>query len=378
MANYEKINWENYPSMNTPLDADNLNHMDDGISTVASELEQVKSTVSANKSSTDSAVAILDARVTEIASLDEGSTTGDAELIDIRVGANGATYDSAGSAVRDQLEFKADNITTKENLPSSAILGFGVYGFAVNSSSHKLVLNTNTSYYHWYVDCTTLKRIVAGFYVHSSVESVSHVVFTDDNLSVISESGPFPAGLQQDVTLVVPTTATRCYVQSSMSNPVNAEGGPNQMATLVVVPLVDEVLDGRTGYDGTVHASLGTAIREQISELHETGGGSGGISVVSLISEMSDTSAVYLYNGTETGYTAGHWYYYNTGTSTWTDGGEYTGWETVDTAISNFIDSKAQKMGTLTITVGGSSSTYDGSGNVTITLPVYSGGTGIS
>lgn len=37
-------------------------------------------------------------------------------------------------------------------------------------------------------------------------------------------------------------------------------------------------------------------------------------------SAMTDTSAVYLYLGSETGYTFGHWYYYN---GAWTDGGAY-------------------------------------------------------
>ena len=38
------------------------------------------------------------------------------------------------------------------------------------------------------------------------------------------------------------------------------------------------------------------------------------------VSAMTDTSAVYLYLGSETGYTFGHWYYYN---GAWTDGGAY-------------------------------------------------------
>ena len=44
---------------------------------------------------------------------------------------------------------------------------------------------------------------------------------------------------------------------------------------------------------------------------------------VATVAEMTDESAVYLYTGSETGYTAGNWYFWN-GT-TWTSGGTYGG-----------------------------------------------------
>ena len=83
-----------------------------------SALEATNASVSANTSniqglSTESTV--LSARMDEFTKLKEGSTTGDAELIDGRVSADGKTYDNIGGAIRGQVtDLKSDLVNLSD------------------------------------------------------------------------------------------------------------------------------------------------------------------------------------------------------------------------------------------------------------------------
>lgn len=63
-----------------------------------------------NAATMQNEMSVLKSRMDTFTSLPDGSTAGDAELQDIRVGADGKTYDSAGTAVRSQFANAEENL----------------------------------------------------------------------------------------------------------------------------------------------------------------------------------------------------------------------------------------------------------------------------
>lgn len=76
--------------------------------------DQLHSELNANKAELNAAIATERARIDNIVSLPDGSTTGDAELQDIRIDAKGKVHKSAGTAVRKQIKTKVDKLGVQQ------------------------------------------------------------------------------------------------------------------------------------------------------------------------------------------------------------------------------------------------------------------------
>ena len=79
------------------------------------KIDDIENSIEQVNSQIDEKANLINARIDTFAKLEEGSTTADAELKDIRVGADGTTYENAGNAVREQFNELKEGLADIKN-----------------------------------------------------------------------------------------------------------------------------------------------------------------------------------------------------------------------------------------------------------------------
>ena len=92
---------------------DFINTLDEKLAAQDSKIEKIEASTSHITTKQNTKIAALKTRMSSFTSLKDGSTTGDAELIDARIGADGTKYPSAGDAMRGQVERLNEDLMEK-------------------------------------------------------------------------------------------------------------------------------------------------------------------------------------------------------------------------------------------------------------------------
>ena len=177
-----------------------INEINSSINKTNNDINEVSSQLEHKAKQSD--LEVERARIDSFTRLSEGSTTGDAELIDARIGSDGVNYNNLGSAIRTQLNNINNNI---EN-----IIGCDIeYNYSYTEGGY--INNTNgdvVTYDNWkYTDFIVIDNNIKSLKVSTTLKgSYSYNAFYDENKNFISN-------FKVDSSIVdIPTNAKYCRV----------------------------------------------------------------------------------------------------------------------------------------------------------------------
>ena len=168
----------------------------------------------------DSAIDVLSARMDTFASLPAGATSGNAELLDIRVGYSGTTWPSAGDAVRgedqklqDQLDtYGMDDLNQYYNRAGGTSNGVAYNYDALTDSFTAVGTAGGVSVYNLFSEPT---------FVHLQANRPYHMVFSSDDPKVYLQVYYYVGGTStiyrnyaKDEWIKFPANATGCIIRA--------------------------------------------------------------------------------------------------------------------------------------------------------------------
>ena len=184
-------------------------------------------------------------------------------------------------------------------------------GFSLNTSSIKIAAQgPNKARHDYSVDPSTVQ--------------------IEEETGYITFDWPIPAGVTEmpigtfkygDKGNLIFSVCAEIIDGSTLSQAWHSDDG----IITVVAHLEPEAGGGEDPSETATNAQMIAQLQTDVAVISTQVGAlaNGSPTPVATVAEMTDESAVYLYTGSETGYTAGNWYYYD-GTA-WTSGGTYGG-----------------------------------------------------
>lgn len=248
-------------------------------------------------------LAVERSRINNFANLEEGSTTGDAELIDMRIGANGKVYESAGTAVRAQFQ---EITTIAEQLDQTLQPSYNIFDkynadikpFYIRASdmlvtqqaySRVIVIKHSafigdTVLFNCFKSTSELGCDSIALYMCSEYPQVGGYALATDNGHIENSYGRGRPNITTDCEYLVlqftwPSTTTAEATDALMMQLIEKLvvvcgsdiGGYNDYpCDIKVGELLNELYDIRVGANGIKYNSSGEAVRGQVKSITKT------------------------------------------------------------------------------------------------------------
>lgn len=145
-------------------------------------IDAMMRTLTAQVSAFASDIAVLEARMDTFTNLPEGSTTGDAELADARIGVSGETFPNVGDAIRGQIETVSLDVRNLGSAVSTTNIDGEWANYLLNSTTGELQTPSGTDF------ATTFNKIYIpeGCYLYISSPYAVRIAYYDDNGAFVS------------------------------------------------------------------------------------------------------------------------------------------------------------------------------------------------